>query len=455
MNDDLRIRKVAAVEGLLGSTIFEPFEFLTVTLLSFQLYSSLSKRYSLFYKNDQSLSALSLQSLALCLPYILFLLGINFFIIAFVLLGLIFWTVRYIPANPKYISVNSEGNTKLKDNINSVSKVTNGKIPYLIPLRAYLMLTTVSAILAVDFPAFPREFAKTEISGYSVMDLGVGLFIFSAGIVVNTKPNNRQKSAWPFIKACLMVGLIGAIRTIVVKVINYQEHEGEYGKHWNFFITLTVVPILGYIVRRISQLTKIDTRFFAGAFALLYEYFLQTTYLHSWLISNGERKGLIESNKEGIFSCVGYLAIYLYAMGLNAKLPLKGTFKTFTGVFRHFYILTIISLLYLIRLEPSRRLANSAYSLWVIWSSLYHLIGCIFITVATGRSTIEQQPYLFKLVNRHQLLIFLLGNIFTGLVNITFDVFNTNRLQAVLVISLYTYGLVVIAHFYNRNKKLD
>ncbi|KAG6878167.1 hypothetical protein C0993_011240 [Termitomyces sp. T159_Od127] len=142
-------------------------------------------------------------------------------------------------------------------------------LPAVTVYRAHMMLMTILCILAVDFPVFPRTLAKCETFGVSLMDLGVGSFVFSQGLVsaipILKNPAHLSAPAIPkirtVIRKSLPITLLGLVRVLLVKGTSYpvrpfsfakiviyllagQEHESEYGTHWNFFITLSLLPIL-------------------------------------------------------------------------------------------------------------------------------------------------------------------------------------------------------------------
>lgn len=79
------------------------------------------------------------------------------------------------------------------------------------------------------------------------MDIGTASIIFFSGIIAG--PRASIKRALPEkIKKTLVSSIplfvLGIGRAIVLKVINYQEHISEYGVHWNFFVTLSFLPLL-------------------------------------------------------------------------------------------------------------------------------------------------------------------------------------------------------------------
>ncbi|XP_064022714.1 phosphatidylinositol-glycan biosynthesis class W protein isoform X2 [Pogoniulus pusillus] len=57
-------------------------------------------------------------------------------------------------------------------------------IPAITVFRVYVNVLTSISILAVDFPQYPRRYAKAETYGTGVMDLGVGAFIFVTDLIL-------------------------------------------------------------------------------------------------------------------------------------------------------------------------------------------------------------------------------------------------------------------------------
>lgn len=61
---------------------------------------------------------------------------------------------------------------------------------FLSGFRGGMMMYTFVAILAVDFHAFPRRYAKAETYGTGLMDVGVGAMVFAGGLVSKAAHQN-------------------------------------------------------------------------------------------------------------------------------------------------------------------------------------------------------------------------------------------------------------------------
>jgi glucosaminylphosphatidylinositol acyltransferase len=194
------------------------------------------------------------------------------------------------------------------------------------------VLFTCISILAVDFTVFPREYAKTETFGISLMDVGVGTFIVSSAITskfarnadVTVSNNSPRPLAGSSSSALIsfvtritrvtfqhvIVLVLGFGRFVVLKLLNYQEHVSEYGIHWNFFVTLFCVWTAADIIHTLRSPSYVLC--FALMWLIVYQYILVSTDLTDYLMGN-ERSSLVDANKEGIFSLCGYVPLYLMA----------------------------------------------------------------------------------------------------------------------------------------------
>ncbi|KAF9483265.1 hypothetical protein BDN70DRAFT_873954 [Pholiota conissans] len=195
-------------------------------------------------------------------------------------------------------------------------------LPALTTYRAHMMMMTVLAILAVDFPVFPRLLAKCETYGVSMMDLGVGSFVFSQGIVsaipLIRDPTYITAPMFPKLvsvtKKSLPVIALGIIRVLLVKGTEYPEHVTEYGVHWNFFITLALLPILQVLLHPLIRVLPASAVGFLVALAQ--QAALSQFNLRDYVLT-APRTSLISANKEGLVSLTGYLAIQLLGLSIG------------------------------------------------------------------------------------------------------------------------------------------
>eukprot|EP00638_Chattonella_subsalsa_P007890 CAMPEP_0117741728 /NCGR_PEP_ID=MMETSP0947-20121206/5099_1 /TAXON_ID=44440 /ORGANISM="Chattonella subsalsa, Strain CCMP2191" /LENGTH=359 /DNA_ID=CAMNT_0005558067 /DNA_START=451 /DNA_END=1527 /DNA_ORIENTATION=+ len=191
--------------------------------------------------------------------------------------------------------------------------------------RGWTMLGTVIAILAVDFQIFPRSYAKTEVYGTGLMDLGTSAFVFISGLcsVYARRSSSDQHSEKDHknttrsvvgafslaLKKSWVLVILGVSRFFTVKAIDYQEHVTEYGVHWNFFLTLAMVKL--WTVLAHSLFSRRFDLLILTAFLVLGGYQVLLTF-YGWddYMVNGARDTLVSMNREGIFGIPGYLCIF-------------------------------------------------------------------------------------------------------------------------------------------------
>lgn len=349
-----------------------------------------------------------------------------------------------------------------------------GHKPYLTVYRAALLINTAIAILAVDFPIFPRRFAKVETWGTSVMDLGVGSFVFSMGIV-SARPTLRYavegkyppfwRSFWEALNNSAKVLALGIVRLISVKVLGYQEHVSEYGVHWNFFITLGLLPAFMALLQPFARVSRVPMLVLGLAVAFGYEIILKNTGLLEWVLG-ASRTDILSTNKEGITSFWGFLAIFMIGQSVGyyvlpsvlgkagsllypqTKSQIKTPIENPTR--RVFYYLTATSVLFhglfmvlRIATEPSRRLANLPYIMWVTSFSTGFLAIFVLMADIFHYEALPSQTA----VNRRGQSVFLLANVLTGLINMSVKTIDQPREVALLILVAYTATIFVITRY--------
>lgn len=360
--------------------------------------------------------------------------------------------------------------------------------PFLTVFRGFILILTCLAILAVDFRIFPRRFAKVETWGTSLMDVGVGAFVFSAGVVA-ARPVLKERAAHSggdralsttlprrLATSCrhsLPLLVLGVVRLLSVKGLDYAEHVSEYGVHWNFFFTLAFLPPF---VAVFQSAAKIIPSYAALALILgvTYQVLLESTGLKAYILT-APRVDLLSSNREGVFSFVGYLAIFLagqhmgmYVLprsinprsrssGAAQRTTLLLTLAAWCGTWSALFFLTT-DYNYGAGLSVSRRLANLPYILGVAaLGSLQLLAYCMVETLcfpafySAAESRVEREAYematsrVLRAYNRNGLALFLLANLMTGLVNMTVPTLDVEPVASLAILVAYSTALTAVA----------
>ena len=469
----LKDRKEEFVSGLSGGSIGEINAVTAIALVGYVSWCLINRNSSLF-SEGQKWSSLSV-TVDFLLNWIGLLLSITIYASSPLTLAVAIVTPAVL------VSLTSKHNhrqrTKLtKGSASAPATAFLPKKPFITAYRGSMMIITALAILAVDFPVFPRRFAKVETWGTSLMDLGVGSFVFSMGIVSSRSIILEDKNGgsgyftklYKSLRSTMTPLVLGLLRLVLVKNLEYQEHVTEYGVHWNFFITLVLVgplsillsPLFSYIPRAVVSIV----------ISLVYEYLIcQKEGFLSYLLV-APRIDLLSSNREGVFSLLGYLAIYLAGQStgfyvlpsqrtknnlFKPSMEVKYTGNRFTSVSPIAGLITWF-LTYFVLFKfvqnnhyysVSRRLANLPYVLWVSAYNTGFLLCYAIIDKYMSPEWLSYEsriPISLDAINSNGMVMFLLANVTTGLTNMSLNTLDCSNSVSIIVLVLYSAFLAIV-----------
>lgn len=362
---------------------------------------------------------------------------------------------------------------------------------YIALLRGTINLSTGVCILAVDFQCFPRKLAKTETFGFGLMDMGVGLYVFCNGIV-DAFSTHQRLTLTRFIQMVISTSpllALGAARFFITNEIDYQQHVSEYGVHWNFFITLAFIKLLGTCL--VSMLRKMEDSRYAALIVLICHQMALQLGLGRWVTSTEvQRSNFITANREGLISVPGYIGLYLaciYIGTLLKHVPVEIQEDETTAepqldgfiTARHLLKKTLKVALHAMVLWKitydcsnifgvSRVLANMGYVLWVLsvatsLTVLFMLLEVFYYFLSFDKPRVPHQdtneaeetsycPIILNAINYNGLAFFVLANLLTGLVNLTFQTMLVNAAGCLFILTAYMFVLCSITTFLFVNK---
>lgn len=359
---------------------------------------------------------------------------------------------------------------------------------YITVMRSVISLITAVCILAVDFRCFPRKLAKTETFGFGLMDTGVGLFVYSNGIIApeiykaNTDHRMSLGKVMSIILSCSPLFVLGLARFVVINEIDYQQHISEYGVHWNFFLTLAISKIIGTII--LNFLPKIEYSKYAAILLLIVHETSLQLGLEGYVISEDntvKRDNFVDANREGIVSILGYVALYISSVyigsvlkvetenGTKSKPTVRETInvRPLCGKALRLFIISLVfwKIAYVLRdlFGVSRRMANMGYVIWVLsigttMTVLFILVEVFYHFVAFEESNVEEDgneettrktyvPIILNAINYNGLAFFLGGNLLTGLINLTFQTLLLGVGGSLFILTVYMFVLCGITTF--------
>lgn len=165
--------------------------------------------------------------------------------------------------------------------------------------RSVLILLVMICIFACDFSIFPEQHHKSDFYRNTLMDVGIGAFLFNNGCFYK-KDTKRN------IMRIISLLLLGFIRLLTLRSLNYNYNLAEYGRDLNFYF------VLGFVYFLFPFVDSKHNFKLAFLLSIAWEYVLRIYEYDLWIFSE-YRKNWFDLNKEGFFAVLPSLIIFMYA----------------------------------------------------------------------------------------------------------------------------------------------
>lgn len=307
-----------------------------------------------------------------------------------------------------------------KVNFKNISHCNRNVVTF---IRSIVALQTAICILGADFKSvFPEKFLKQKSYGLSLMDIGVGSYLFNGGIFAH-------KCKW---KNIIYLFLLGIIRLLFIKIFNLQVDVYEYGEHSNFYFILGSVHLLYKLIPKHNFYYK-----YIG-YVILFIFTVLTKFFHiNEFILNDNRNSFLQKNKESFYVLIPFVSFFMIIQHLSDKI-FNNKFKMY-NLLKYsllFYCLLLISL----QIElPSRRLGNLSYLFYILFSHTLIMVGYYFVGVLTEFKTYKIIEY----VSANMMKNFLITNIIVLVLKKCIS-FNKKQCDTVMLIYLFVSFVIPI-----------
>ncbi|KAM8716966.1 hypothetical protein ACLKA7_003782 [Drosophila subpalustris] len=354
------------------------------------------------------------------------------------------------------------------ESTNYIYKVGHRPIVFTL-IRATAYVGTGAAILAIDFRDFLVNNGKSRDFGATIMDVGIGLFVVTMGLVSHRARHLNDVKRLP--KVVLPLLVLGLTRTVVITMINYHQDEREYGKHLNAFFTLGLTKLFGTLCSLLASSDKQLLPLSLGILGL-HELILQLG-ISEYVMLTANRKGFFDSNREGLSALPGCIALYLLSIYLAKWYTSKDhlNFAEFCAKLRHLLVYSIIgwTLVFICAFTCgiARVTFNTGYVIWLfsICVTLMLLYAFLFefALVSARQNTIlipdsikspaqlaqsksTDLPAFVESLNMNGLTHFMISNFLTGFVNMTLEPKKRSSLESIIILTVYLLSTASVVY---------